>query len=427
MSAINRDDLYEQVWREPMVAVAARLGVSSSYLGRVCRQLRVPRPRRGYWAKQKSGAKLPSRPPLPAVRPGDPIEWNPGVALSDPLDDVVRESTSRVRKAAEHAIVREARAQFQRAREKGPDPLRPTSHGYLRPWKQTLLDLIVSPDLLDRALRIANEMIRGLETRGHRVVLGRQDQPARRIGPAFPAEFERRLHHAMWWPCVPTVTIVNDVAIGFTVLEPPHEIRVRLVNDGWIPLREQDDGARVARGRRVDNDWSISTRWVPSGRLEIRFYGAGPFASWSKSWPSPSDEWSEAKASEIALELEQAAPEIAAAMAAAKRKHDEEVRRRDEAERVRKEREQLESRRRAATRSRVQLLELARGWVESREISEFLDAARAELESFEAGDRHRLARRIDLAQDLLGDHRALATLERWDPTPFDDEEESADP
>lgn len=421
MNSIPREDLYEQVWREPMVAVAARFGVSSSYLGRVCRQLRVPRPRRGYWAKQKSGAKLPPPPSLPAARPGDPIEWTPGAALNDPIEDVGRDGVPRARKTTEHAIVRDARAHFQRAKEKGSDPLRPTSHGYLRPWKQTLLDLIVSPALLDRALRIANEIIRGIEARGHRVVLGRQDQPARRIGPGFPAEFERRLHHAMWWPCVPTVAVVNDLAIGFTVFESPHEIRVRLVNGDWVPLREPDAGARVVRGRRVDDDWSISTRWVPSGQLEVRFYGAGQFASWSKSWPSTSDTWSDAKVTEIVSELERAVPVIAAGMDAAKRKHDEEVRRWHEADRARVEREQVESRRRAATRSRAQLLELTRAWAESREIREFLDAARAELESFDGAERNRIARRIDLAHDLLGDPRALAALERWDATPFEHE------
>lgn len=33
---INRETLYERVWSEPMLKVAARFGVSSSYMARVC-------------------------------------------------------------------------------------------------------------------------------------------------------------------------------------------------------------------------------------------------------------------------------------------------------------------------------------------------------------------------------------------------------
>ena len=45
---ISRKALYEMVWSEPMLKVAARFGVSSSYMARVCTVLNVPRPERGY-------------------------------------------------------------------------------------------------------------------------------------------------------------------------------------------------------------------------------------------------------------------------------------------------------------------------------------------------------------------------------------------
>lgn len=46
--AVTRETLYEEVWAEPMTKVAARYGVSSSFLARVCERLNVPRPSRGY-------------------------------------------------------------------------------------------------------------------------------------------------------------------------------------------------------------------------------------------------------------------------------------------------------------------------------------------------------------------------------------------
>jgi hypothetical protein len=67
----NRQALYDQVWAEPMTTVAARYGVSSSFLARVCERLNVPRPARGYWAQLAVG-RAPATPPLPEARPGDP-------------------------------------------------------------------------------------------------------------------------------------------------------------------------------------------------------------------------------------------------------------------------------------------------------------------------------------------------------------------
>ena len=69
-STVTREDLYELVWAEPMLRVAARFGVSSSYMVRVCTLLNVPRPVRGYWAKLTVG-KAPKQLHLPEPRPGD--------------------------------------------------------------------------------------------------------------------------------------------------------------------------------------------------------------------------------------------------------------------------------------------------------------------------------------------------------------------
>ena len=60
---INREQVYREVWRKPMTAIASRYHVSASYLGRVCRQLNVPVPPRGYWTIAASAR--PPRPPLP--------------------------------------------------------------------------------------------------------------------------------------------------------------------------------------------------------------------------------------------------------------------------------------------------------------------------------------------------------------------------
>ena len=75
--SLTRQQLYELVWSEPMLKVAARYDVSSSYMARVCTLLNVPRPERGYWAKL-AVRKAPPKPPLPEARPGDESVWSKG-------------------------------------------------------------------------------------------------------------------------------------------------------------------------------------------------------------------------------------------------------------------------------------------------------------------------------------------------------------
>jgi hypothetical protein len=60
----DRDVLYEEVWAEPVEAVAKRYGVSGVALAKTCRRLHVPLPGRGYWAKKAHG-QSPPKPPLP--------------------------------------------------------------------------------------------------------------------------------------------------------------------------------------------------------------------------------------------------------------------------------------------------------------------------------------------------------------------------
>lgn len=67
---LTREQLYELVWQEPMLRIGERLGISSSYMARVCTELREPRPAPGYWWQLEFG-KNPTKPPLPEARPGD--------------------------------------------------------------------------------------------------------------------------------------------------------------------------------------------------------------------------------------------------------------------------------------------------------------------------------------------------------------------
>lgn len=85
--ALTRQQLYDLAWQEPMLRVAERFAVSSSYMARVFTELRVPRPPPGYWAQREFG-KSPPKPGLPVARPGDLTEWNPGSSIGTTVRSV---------------------------------------------------------------------------------------------------------------------------------------------------------------------------------------------------------------------------------------------------------------------------------------------------------------------------------------------------
>jgi hypothetical protein len=67
-SRYNREQLYEEVWSEPVIVVAKRYGLSDVGLAKICKKLDIPRPGLGYWAKKAAAKPVEKPPPLPPLR-----------------------------------------------------------------------------------------------------------------------------------------------------------------------------------------------------------------------------------------------------------------------------------------------------------------------------------------------------------------------
>ena len=78
---LKREELYEQVWNEPVRRIAVRLGISDVALAKACRKMRIPLPERGHWAKVAVGKKV-ARPKLPALKEGEAGEYRLSRAAS---------------------------------------------------------------------------------------------------------------------------------------------------------------------------------------------------------------------------------------------------------------------------------------------------------------------------------------------------------
>ena len=60
-----REQLYEDVWAEPMISVAQKYNLSDNGVRKRCKSLNIPLPPFGYWAKKKAGKVIAKRSPLP--------------------------------------------------------------------------------------------------------------------------------------------------------------------------------------------------------------------------------------------------------------------------------------------------------------------------------------------------------------------------
>src|SRR5690554_6166693 len=62
----EREQLYEEVWSNPITVVAEKYGVSDTTIRKRLKRLAIPIPPRGYWAKIKNGEPV-NKTKLPGV------------------------------------------------------------------------------------------------------------------------------------------------------------------------------------------------------------------------------------------------------------------------------------------------------------------------------------------------------------------------
>jgi hypothetical protein len=172
---LKRDELYEQVWSQPLIELAKRYGLSDVGLAKICRKLKIPLPGRGYWAKHKAG-RIPPRPSLPALKKNDPTEvvvTKPEPPPAEPQALTEAERLIALETLPENLIVVSPMLS-------SPHPLvartqallrlaKPSDHGLLYPSGDDCLAVCVGRHSLARALRIMDALIKALEARGYTV------------------------------------------------------------------------------------------------------------------------------------------------------------------------------------------------------------------------------------------------------------------
>lgn len=420
---VSRERLYELVWSEPMLRVGERFGLSSSYMARVCEDLRVPRPARGYWAQREFGKALSERPPLPPARPGDVKVWTPGRSVSQPRPARMRPTqapnpNSESGPGGEGAhVVRHTRKPANKLHELliGAKPhflkTRKPEAELLRPYKRLLVDIVVSEKRLDAALSIVNDLFLGLEAKGHRVTFSPPDARMRR------AQFDVRevpsknhYYYGIWSPDRITVVYIGNVPIGLTLFETTEEIEAVYDHGKYVPVR--DLSAAELRRYQGPHHWRTKQEGA-TGRFCIQAYCPHQMVAWKKQWRVDGGKDMAKLVPAVILELQTAAPSLASQVTEAEARA--EAQRRQWAEESRLRREEEERRRQAKLRQDAtsDLLTAIDAWDRARRIQDWFASVERQAQDLEDEDRLYVLRRLEQARPLIGGADALELLKKW--------------
>jgi len=408
-TAVSRERLYKEVWTEPMLTVALRYKVSSSYLARVCTRLNVPRPSRGYWARLAAGQKLKQQ-PLSEAKPGDELIWSRdgySVYAPLPIPKPPQEMKSKRCKRSDlpqiHALIEGLQTHLNESRE--------SSDGYLKPRKHLLADLVISKGILSRALDVANELFLLFEERYHHVIFEPQGQNLIRYHLEEREKGGRdRQYSDLWSPSRDTIVFIGDVAIGLTIFEMSEEFELRYLDGKYIKVTELTPQMH----KKIAKSYSwTSKRDMPSGRLCVQAYSPYPRTKWCRQWREKEAGDFPRKLKAIVKELEVEAATIA--------KLAEDGRRQAEVERQQWEAKQLEWRREEAIKKRIkdekdsreELFHIINAWAEVKRIETFF--ADAERQASDLSDDKKLIilERLKLGREMVGCTDALQWFESW--------------
>lgn len=235
ISSLSRTELFEALWQQPMNKLSEQWGITRKEILQLCEQYEVPRPPNGYWAQLNWGT-APERPPLPPLDAIDRIE------LESFRKQFDRPLSNRKEKEIVEVVPAKARQmpQAEKLEIVVPDELA-NPHRYIKklrsnsapavsqntnyggadaPKEKTIQSWVaVSKGQLQRALRIADTLLKHWELRGFEVSgdVGLKSREGEDEVPFSITEVYKRVEKpkkdGVWreWDHVPTGNLTIEV------------------------------------------------------------------------------------------------------------------------------------------------------------------------------------------------------------------------
>lgn len=417
VDVVSREELYKLIWAMPMVKVAEQFKVSGSYMARVCVNLNVPRPERGYWAKLAVG-KASDRPALPELQPGDQSSWcQDGESQSAPRPRLIappppgppRKKLLRP-VAGVHGLIRDAKGHYDAG-------YKVDEGHHLRPYKRLLVDVTASLAGLDRALGFANDLFNALESAGHRVLIS---SPVEKFTRPHIDEHEQlpkvqRNEHSydynrLWSPQRPTVVYVGSVAFGLAVIEMSESVVLRYINGKYV--RESDYKPPKTSARYGDHSWT-TTKDIPCGRLRLVVYAPYRGVSWSISFQESKDRMLTTNIPKIVKSIENSTEVLMAKI----KEEERQAELRRQAWAAQQERRLQEEDRRCVAESikesREQLAKVIEDWARVVRLEQFFSGVQSRAQDLPEEQQQEVLKRLALAREFVGTQDPLEFFRSW--------------
>jgi hypothetical protein len=168
-TTISRTQLYERVWRQPIVHVAKDFGISDVGLRKICKRNNIPTPPAGYWAKVAHGKRVTviKLPDADLERPI--VIWRGGGG--DEPEDVAKARTAALAAVTQgraagvdHPVVGRTFAKLRAAK--------PNRDGLVRSAGAKLISTALRPESLERAEQIVRQLVAAGEAAGFELKSG---------------------------------------------------------------------------------------------------------------------------------------------------------------------------------------------------------------------------------------------------------------
>ncbi|MBY4890631.1 hypothetical protein K5Y32_22105 [Pantoea sp. DY-15] len=405
----NRSSLYKLVWSQPLYKLAKHYQVNEQWIINECVKARIPRPLQGYWRAVLKG-NAPAVPPLPPLmKEEEPLSKS---AIEDrrvTSDYPTKPAGKRVKRIKDVPV--SSGAQILEATKEillaGPV----TELGYYRPTKRKLLDINVSVDAFDNAKMFLLKLFAALEKKGLQIRFseGREAIHRRDISAAN-GHNRIFLYPSLWKPSNASVVVVDDICIGFSLVEIAEYVYARKVGNRYIPDEKLIQWARGKNPSR--NDYHLK-KDLPCGRFKLQLYSPYDIEGWVAEFVQSKKSGLVSQIPNIVDAIFKAVPIIREAIAQEKKRHEEWLIEREILIRENEKQEQIRRQQNAVKESIAELNALMIQWRADKLVEQFFVEAKADILKLDVADQELLLSRLEAAKSFVDGASALERLVNW--------------
>ncbi|EJH8051859.1 hypothetical protein NF324_000682 [Salmonella enterica] len=407
---LDRESLYNLVWREPAERIAAQYGISTTLLAKRCTEMRIPRPLAGYWRALAKGV-APAVPALPDLKKDKVEKASSKASLAVPPPTKVPSKVAvpaprkRSRRAGSgYALIDDLKTYLPVSSV--------TKDGYYKPTKKKLLDLNVSETGFDSAIDFLSRFFAALGKQGYWVRLAESGEGLHCQGIDIKEDSKEGglRYDSLWRPCSASIICIEDMLFGFSLAEMTEYVPTKEVNGRYI---RDETMIRWMRGTYEKPFRYVIRHTLPTGRFLLQLYSPYSSTNWQVEFRQTKQCGLISQIPKIISAMRDAVPLIKKQQEEARVKAEERRIQRELDEKRYREKERIRREKEAYNASLAELKAIMVQWAEDKRIEQFFREAESDVSMLEEKQKGRATERLSLARQFLSVDTAIERLLKW--------------